>query len=90
MKGFRRENNTLIWERNHEIVLIQSWGRDSLRVQSTRGPEVLNTPGALLSPIVSEPHIEIGDRAATIQNGKIKAEVSIYGRIRFPKSSATH
>ena len=86
MKGFRRENNALIWERNHETVLIEPWGKDSLRVRSTKSPKLMDSQWALLSPVDIEPTIEIGERSAIIQNGKIKAEISAYGRICFLKS----
>lgn len=86
MKGFRKENNTLVWEMNHETVWIQPYGKDSLRVRSTKYPKIIDMPGALLSPVVSEPHIEIHDKGAFIRNGKIKAEISRNGWIRFLKS----
>ena len=35
MQGFRQQQNGLLWERNHETVQIEPWGRDSLRVRST-------------------------------------------------------
>ena len=41
MQGFRQQGNVLIWERNHETVQIEPWGRDSLRVRATVGPEIL-------------------------------------------------
>jgi alpha-D-xyloside xylohydrolase len=86
MKGFRRENNTLIWERNHETMLIEPWGKDSLRVRSTKSPELMDSQWALLSPVDMESAIEIDEGSAIIQNDKIKAEISRYGRIRFLRS----
>lgn len=86
MKGFRKENDALVWEMNHETVLIQPWGKDSLRVRATKCPRIVDVAGALLGPLASEPHIEIHDKGAFIQNGKIKGEISRHGRIRFLKS----
>ena len=86
MKGFREENGALIWEMNHETVVIQPWGRDSLRVRSTRGATISDTPWALLPPAASEAKIKLDDSGAGIENGRIKAEVSRYGRIRFLKA----
>ena len=87
MNGFREESKTLVWEKNHETVLIQPWGKDSLRVRSTMSPGIVDTPGALLSPVTLEPRIEIHDNGALIQNGKIKAEISKDGQISFSKST---
>ncbi|MBE9502290.1 MAG: glycoside hydrolase family 31 protein [Dehalococcoidia bacterium] len=86
MKGFRKENDALVWEMNHETVLIQPWGKDSLRVRATKCPRIVDVAGALLGPLASEPHIEIHDKGAFIQSGKIKGEISRHGRIRFLKS----
>jgi len=87
MKGFRKENDRLIWEMNHETVWIQPWGRDSLRVRSTKRSKIEeNLPGALLNQTTLEPYIGIHDEGAWIRNGKIKAEISRDGRIRFLKS----
>ena len=35
MQGFRQHDKTLFWESKHEIVQIEPWGRDSVRVRST-------------------------------------------------------
>lgn len=84
---FREENKTLVWEKNHETVLIQPWGKDSLRVRSTMSSGIVDTPGALLSLATLEPRIEIHNDGALIQNGKIKAEISKDGQISFLKSA---
>ena len=76
MNRFREENGALIWSKNHETVLIQPWGKDSLRVRSTISPEISDTLWALLNPISLKPRIEINDAGAVIQNGKIKAKIS--------------
>ncbi len=86
MRGFREENGTLIWEMNHETVVIQPWGRGSLRVRSTKGATISDTPWALLPPAASGAKIEFDDNGAVIENGKIIAEVSRYERIRFLKA----
>lgn len=87
MNRFREENKTLVWERDHETILIQPWGKDSLRVRSTMSPGIVDTSGALLSPVTLEPRIEIHDNGALIQNAKIKAEISKDGQISFLKST---
>ena len=76
MKNFRQEKNSLLWEKYHEIVRIEPWGSDSLRVRATMAPEVRDDlPGALLDPIATEAQIEIGEERAVIRNGAIAAEV---------------
>ena len=86
MRGFRIEGDILIWEMNHETVMIQPWGRDSLRVRSTINPKIHDEPSALLPPKKSKPNIQVEDGRAYIENGRIKAEISEKGRIRFLRS----
>ncbi len=85
MPGFRQQNDKLIWEQNHEIVQIEPWGRDSLRVRATLGPEIRdNLPNALLEPAPpAQAKIEIGTERATLRNGAITAEVAADGGLRF-------
>jgi alpha-D-xyloside xylohydrolase len=61
---------------SHETIQIEPWGRDSLRVRATMGPEIRDDlPGALLDPIATEAQIEIGAERAVIRNGAIAAEI---------------
>ena len=84
MYGFRQEKNTLLWEKNHEVVLIEPWGRDSLRVRSTIGGAVRDDfVSALLPPTSIDPQITIGSDESTIRNGQITARMSAEGLIRF-------
>lgn len=82
MKGFRKESGALIWEMNHETVVVQPWGRDSLRVRSTRGTAISDTPWALLPPAASAGKIEFGDSGAVIL-GSLMAAAST----KWPRSS---
>lgn len=80
MQGFRQQGNALIWELNCETVQIEPWGRDSLRVRSTMGPEIRDDlPGALLEPVATEAQIEIDPGRAVIRNGAIAAEIFVEG-----------
>ena len=87
MDWFRRENDKLIWEKNHEMLTIQPWGKNSLRVKASIYQETNDRPWALLTPAKSTSHIEIKDTGALIRNGKITAGVSPEGRITFLKSA---
>ena len=50
MDGFRQQQNTLVWERNHETLQIEPWGRDSLRVRSTIGARIREDLLSVLLP----------------------------------------
>jgi alpha-D-xyloside xylohydrolase len=97
VQGFRQEGNALIWESNYETLRIEAWGRDSLRVRGTIGPQILDDlPGALLAPASGPAHIEIGAKGAVVRNGALAAEINLEtdvisgdpaAAIRFVKTS---
>ncbi len=83
MYGFRQDGNKLICEQNNEIIQIEPWGRDSLRVRTTANPAIRDDlPGALLPPSPSDVQIEILEARAIIQNGVILAEMRPAGNHR--------
>jgi len=76
--GFRQQDNKLIWEQDYEIVQIEPWGQDSLRVRATMGPAIRHDlPGALLEPTAVLAQIEINGDNAIIRNGAIAASVRL-------------
>ena len=85
MYGFRQENNTLVWELNHETVQIEPWGRNSLRVRSSVSTGIRDDfVHALLSPVETpDAQVTLGDDGSTIRNGEITAQMSAEGLIRF-------
>ena len=84
MIGFQVDGNKLIRKMNKETLCIQPWGKDALRVQATINPEIMeNLPNALLGPSEIKPEINIVADKAQIINGKIKAEISKEGCIKF-------
>ena len=77
MKGFRKINQALVWAQNNEIIHIEAWGSDSLRVRATMGRGILDDqPGALE---ITHPgqgvKIEVGENYGLIRNGAIAAEI---------------
>ncbi len=84
MYEFKQEEQTVIWNRRHETVRIDPWGHDSLRVRATIAPEIQESlPGALLPSTPTKAQIAMGAEEAVIRNGKIAAEISRAGHIRF-------
>jgi alpha-D-xyloside xylohydrolase len=78
MYGFRRDGQKLIYELDNEIILIEPWGADSLRIRATRNHEIRDDlPGALLPPLPSDPEIVISEWHATILNGAIRGEINL-------------
>jgi alpha-D-xyloside xylohydrolase len=81
---FRQEDNQLIWELNQQVVQIEPWGRDSLRVRATIGPAVhTDLPQALLDPPPAAATLDIGADQAVMRNGTVAAEMTSEGALRF-------
>jgi alpha-D-xyloside xylohydrolase len=84
MQGFRRQQNALLWESKHELLQIEPWGCDSLRVRATIATGMRDDLfSVLLPPADSNVQITIGEEGASISNGAITARVSPEGCIRF-------
>lgn len=84
MKGFRQQQNALLWENKHEILQIEPWGRDSLRVRTTINTGIRDDLfSVLLPPADTGVQIAIEEGGASISNGAITATVSPEGSIRF-------
>ena len=67
MSGFRRDGNKLIFERSNEIIQIEPWGPNSLRVRTTANRLIRDDlPGALLTPTPAENKIEIFTKTLVI------------------------
>lgn len=66
-----------------EILWIEAWGENALRVRATHLSRMPAEDWALLSPTSSTPQITIDGDEASIRNGKIEARVDRTGRIGF-------
>jgi len=87
MAQLRKDKNRLVYHYDAEEIWIESWGKNSLRIRSTKqccmsGKNwALQIPGeSNLSDLV-QPEIIISESAGIIKNGNINAEIDIYGHI---------
>lgn len=77
MNFFEKQGDSLVFRENGETVMLTSWGENSLRVRSTILEDIQDNSVALLEPKKSEPSIQIEPMKASIQNGKITAELVV-------------
>lgn len=77
MNFFEKQGDSLVFRENGETVMITPWGENSLRVRSTILEDIQDNSVALLEPKKSEPSIQIEPMKASIQNGKITAELVV-------------
>lgn len=83
MSVFQQEGNRLKYHYDAEELWLEPWGANSLRVRATKEAEMPKESWALLEAPECGAEIEITEDGARIKNGKIRAEVSKYGKITF-------
>lgn len=67
MQGFDRQEQRLLWIREHETLQIEAWGHDSLRVRSTMNANIGESMvNVLLPPTQTDVHITIGEQEASM------------------------
>ncbi len=81
MSLFRKEENALIRFFNSEIVRIEPWGKNSLRVRATPEGKLSGKNRALLDINREKADIVINEESASITNGNAKAEIDKNGKI---------
>lgn len=88
MNFFEEKDGSLIFRQDGETLMLTPWGKNSLRIRSTFLGDIGDESAALLKQEQIIPEITIEEKRATITNGKIKAELMVYGwrsyaRIKF-------
>ncbi|KAK2768717.1 hypothetical protein FQN54_000573 [Arachnomyces sp. PD_36] len=75
------KDNRLIFRYDAEELWIEPWGANALRVRATKQSSMPPEDWALLKPAAAKQEIVIGEKEASISNGKIKAVVSALGKL---------
>ena len=77
MATFRRDTSGFTVREGRETLQVEAWGDNSVRVRSTLGPCITETPGsALTEPGPAQFSVEISDDRARMRNGDLVVEVS--------------
>jgi alpha-D-xyloside xylohydrolase len=80
MNPFQQDGNRLIYQCNQEIIQIEPWGENSLRVRATHNRTIRDDlPGALLPQQETGALITITERRGSIQNGALHGEIHLEG-----------
>lgn len=81
---FYEENGRLFRKNGHELLCIEGWGENALRVRATLLPQLPEDVWALTEPVHAVGTVSIGeDNTARITNGRITATVAKNGQISF-------
>ncbi|MCH7229437.1 hypothetical protein L0U85_00960 [Glycomyces sp. L485] len=79
MNTFETTEDSITWRGDGETLVVQAWGRDSLRVRSSPSGDVRDTDFALLEPEPVQVAIEVDGETATLTNGAITAVLRAWG-----------
>ena len=78
MDYLQREGNAILFQNDGEILRLEPWGENSLRVRAAMMRKIQDTDYALLPPAQTQAAIEIVDSYnGSITNGKITARLKV-------------
>lgn len=76
--------NKIIRRNDKELLQIEAWGRNAIRVRATQRADFTNDDiGALKIKPSEQADIRIQEDSATIINGKIRCELMVTGKLKF-------
>ena len=77
--------NKIYRRQDKELLVIEPWGPDSLRVRATQNHTFNKDEetSALLPALASAPEITTDGKSAVITNGKIRCELMVTGKLKF-------
>jgi len=80
----KQSGNILYRRYDKELLRIEPWGRNSLRVRATQLHDFISDDNsALLHPEPCNIQIEIHGESAVITNGNLRCEVLVTGKLKF-------
>ena len=81
MNTMHQEGNALIYENDGELLRIEPWGKNSLRVRSVMQGSICDTDYAIIELNEADkaivPSISVSEYEASITNGKITARIEV-------------
>ncbi|GEA31263.1 glycoside hydrolase family 31 protein [Clostridium diolis] len=80
---FEEKDGALCYRYDAERLIIMPWGPNSLRIKSTKEPDMPMEDWALIEPKPSNAKISIENYSAKIVNGKITAVINQIGKLEF-------
>jgi alpha-D-xyloside xylohydrolase len=91
MVSYRNDNGILEVRHRHEVIRIQAWGPDSVRVRAAQYRIPADSAGALGAdpPDGGESPIKIEGRRAALVNGRLRVEVTFDPTESYPEPLIT-
>ena len=91
MVSYHNDNGTLEVRHRHEVIRIQAWGPDSVRVRAAQYRIPADSVGALddAPPIAAASRITVDGTGATLANGRLRVEVTFDAAESYPEPLIT-
>jgi alpha-D-xyloside xylohydrolase len=91
MVSYHNDNGTLEVRHRHEVIRIQAWGPDSVRVRAAQYRIPADSVGALddAPPIAAASRITVDGTGATLDNGRLRVEVTFDAAASYPEPLIT-
>ena len=84
MIEFTKKNSGLCYSLENEIIELEPWGRNGIRVRSTQSREIKRDwVNALINQGDNQASVELYSGGASLQNGGIKARINSKGELSF-------
>jgi alpha-D-xyloside xylohydrolase len=77
------DTHTLFWRRNGELLKVEPWGPDGVRVRATNLRDFPAIPGALNDVLPDSAAAEMVGEKGVLTNGKLRAEIWPNGTLHF-------
>ena len=82
--AFKVDGNKLIYRNDSEILQLEPWGENSLRIRGTKTAAISQEPWALLDEQVPcKAEIKVEGKTASITNGKLTASFNEFGWLTY-------
>lgn len=82
---FAEKDGRLLCRKGNELLCLEGWGANALRVRATMHPDFSSNDWALGNAPTDHVEIEIGDDSAYIRSGLLTAKITRFGQISFYK-----
>jgi len=76
-------SNSIEWRFERQILRVETWGRNSLRVRATCAPDFTDDLQALLPAESCDAEMTSGAESLTLRNGNITATLNLKGQLAF-------
>src|ERR1700730_13681824 len=86
MAAFHEVDGGLEWHGRHEVLRVEPWGEDSVRVRAGLARVRDDVPGALVVPAGAPALVDVTDAGARLVAARLAAEVTPAGMLRFARA----